>query len=377
MESTKTKTFGEIDSAEVVLLCSDLGPTLRFFTEDLGFALASLSPADDPAIAVVVGYGLRLRLERAESFNSSDNKHIRLRLYVASASKDLGDGDSPLTAPNGVQIELVIRDQPLNIPELKPTFVLNKFRDQADWVEGRAGMRYRDLIPDRLGGRFIASHIQIPTAGPVPDYVHFHRIRFQMIYCYKGWARLVYEDQGKPFLFYAGDCVLQPPEIRHRVLESSAGLEVIEIACPADHETFADHDLTLPTDLFNPDRDFQGQRFVRHIPSESGVEKWRLPGFECIDSRIGNATNGLAGVRTIRPADPKSDWELTRHTAEFVFFFILAGSVDLRRADNVTDTLAPGDTLVIPSDLEYAFSDCSDDLEMLEVTLPEIVAGRN
>lgn len=81
----------------------------------------------------------------------------------------------------------------------------------------------------------------------MPDYVHFHKVRFQMIYCYKGWVRVVYEDQGPPLVMRAGDCVLQPPRIRHRVLESSPGLEVIEIGCPAEHETFADHDLQLPT----------------------------------------------------------------------------------------------------------------------------------
>ena len=36
-----------------------------------------------------------------------------------------------------------------------------------------------------------------------------------------------------------GDMVIQPPEIRHRVLESSDGLEVVEIGCPADHITIA------------------------------------------------------------------------------------------------------------------------------------------
>ena len=43
-----------------------------------------------------------------------------------------------------------------------------------EWVIGRAGMRYRDLIPGRLGGSIIASHIRIPDAGPVPDYA-LHR----------------------------------------------------------------------------------------------------------------------------------------------------------------------------------------------------------
>ena len=30
-------------------------------------------------------------------------------------------------------------------------------------------MHYRDLIPSRLGGSIIASHIRIPDGGPVPD----------------------------------------------------------------------------------------------------------------------------------------------------------------------------------------------------------------
>jgi quercetin dioxygenase-like cupin family protein len=41
-----------------------------------------------------------------------------------------------------------------------------------------------------------------------------------MIYCHRGWVRVVYEDQGEPFVMHPGDCVLQPPGIRHRVLEA-------------------------------------------------------------------------------------------------------------------------------------------------------------
>ena len=61
-------------------------------------------------------------------------------------------------------------------------------------------MTYRDLLPERLGGRFIASHITIADGGPVPDYVHHHDIRFQVIHCVRGWVRVVYEDQGPPFV---------------------------------------------------------------------------------------------------------------------------------------------------------------------------------
>ena len=108
-------------------------------------------------------------------------------------------------------------------------------------------MVYRDLLPEREGGRFIASHITIADGGPVPDYVHHHDIRFQVIHCVRGWVRVVYEDQGEPFTMHAGDTVLQPPHIRHRVLESSPGLEVFEVTAPAEHPTFVEHDITLPT----------------------------------------------------------------------------------------------------------------------------------
>jgi hypothetical protein len=38
---------------------------------------------------------------------------------------------------------------------------------EAPFLRGRAGMDYRDLLPGRLGGRYIASHIRIASGGPV------------------------------------------------------------------------------------------------------------------------------------------------------------------------------------------------------------------
>ena len=136
---------------------------------------------------------------------------------------------------------------------------------QKDWTAGRAGMIYRDLMPDRIDGRMAVSHIRLTESGPVPDYVHYHKIEFQMIRCIDGRIRVVYEDQGEPFWLEPGDWVIQPPEIRHRVLECEAGSEVIEISMPAEHETWVDHEMTLPTAKLNPDRDFGSQRFVRYI----------------------------------------------------------------------------------------------------------------
>jgi quercetin dioxygenase-like cupin family protein len=203
-----------------------------------------------------------------------------------------------LTVTGGVTNRCAGLTETIALPAGDQAFVLSRMGD--DWGLGRAGMQYRDLIPGRQGGRFIASHIRIPFGGPVSDYVHFHRIRFQMIYCKAGWARLVYEDQGEPFVLSAGDCVLQPPQIRHRVLEASNGLEVIEVGCPALHETVADHAMTLPTPHVLPERNFAGQRFVRHVAAEASWLQWRREGFEMRDAGIAAATNALAGVRVVR-----------------------------------------------------------------------------
>ncbi len=355
-----------IESAELVLPCSDLDETFRFFTEDLDFKVISIFPADNPSVAVILGYGLRIRLEKTDR-KISQNENITINLNCESPLMDTG-GKTEFNRPNGVTIKLVDADPPIYLPKFESKFVHNKFNLEADWIKGRADMRYRDLIPGRMGGLFIASHIHIAKGGVVPDYVHFHKIHFQMIYCRKGWAKLVYEDQGEPFIFRAGDCVLQPPEIRHRVLESSDNLEVIEVSSPAKHETFAEHKITLPNENFNPKRDFSGQKFVHHRIEKAVWENWRIDGFECRDTGIGVATDGLGNVKIVRPnSAPQSDF--SRHENKFCFIFILNGRTDFQRRDEKSDLLNSGDSLVIPTNLKYGFSNCSDDLEMLEVML--------
>jgi len=254
-------------------------------------------------------------------------------------------------------------------PRVEPTFVLTRFGPDAEWTAGRADMLYRDLVPDRQGGAVIASHIRIPRGGEVGDWVHFHRVAFQMIHCYRGWVRVVYEDQGPPFVLQAGDCVLQPPEIRHRVLECSPGLEVVEVTCPAEHVTEADPGLELPTPEQRPGRLFGGQRFVRHEAARASWEPWRVAGFECRDTGIGAATEGLAGVRVVRPAgEPGTDSAL--HGPALQFLFVLDGRPTLRAAGRDHEALAAGDTLVVPPGMAHSFRDCSGDLQLLDVTLP-------
>ena len=228
-------------------------------------------------------------------------------------------------------------------------------------------MLYRDLIPDRQGGRFIASHIRIPEGGPVPDYVHHHGIYFQLIYCYRGWVRVVYEDQGPPFVLHPGDCVLQPPHIRHRVIESSAGLEVVEVSSPAAHDTFADHELTLPTPP--RERDYTGQRFVHHRAAEAAWQPWRH-GFAARDLGIAAATGGIASAHVARPQPHPASRATLRHGGELRFLFVLAGSFTLDCDGG--HRLASGDAAVVPAGLDHALVDPSADLELLEIDLPAI-----
>jgi quercetin dioxygenase-like cupin family protein len=252
-------------------------------------------------------------------------------------------------------------------PYSEPEFVVSRKGANNPWNEGRAGMQYRDLVPGRLGGRLIASHIRIPEGGETTDYVHYHKIRFQLIYCMNGWARLVYEDQGPPFVLQAGDCVLQPPEIRHRVLETSPGAEVIEIACPAVHETYTDHDLQLPTPRILPGRVYGGQRFVLYRASEARWTPWIVDGFESCDTGISAATNGLAAARVVRstPHPPKVTTTF-RLIGEILFLFVLNGELSLDCFAKGNHQLQEGDSCLIPADLEYTLS-ASTDLEMLEV----------
>jgi quercetin dioxygenase-like cupin family protein len=320
-----------IVGAELLLSCESFQPALDFLVKQLKFRVQCIFPADDPQFASLVGYGLQIQLSQN---GMRDHSRISLKCENSKVSAE------EVVAPNGTTFIFSPAEVPLFLPALKKELIISNFNSQDEtlWKVGRAGMRYRDLIPSRLGGRYIASHIHIPVGGPVPDYVHYHKVKFQMIYCYRGWVRVVYEDQGDPFVMNAGDCVLQPPQIRHRVLESSDDLQVIEIGLPAVHHTYADFDLTLPNDTVNRDRVWDGQKFARF---QHDVIEW-LPfidgfhgfdeGWEYKDSGIHVATGGLASVRVLRPREsgniqPSLLRSPQTSQYDFYFVFVVEGSV--------------------------------------------------
>jgi len=352
-----------IRAAEIRLPSRDLKDDMPFFIDRLGFRLEQIFPADDPAVAVLSGYGLRLRIERGASEPAGT-----LRLLCEDPD-GLADGQRTLSAPNGTRIEIDDAKPPLVTPATRHGFAVRRLADSDSWVIGRAGMRYRDLIPDRLGGSIIASHIRIPDGGPVPDMVHYHTIGFQLIFCYRGWVDLVYEDQGEPFRLFADDCVIQPPEIRHQVLFASDQVEVIEIGVPAEHMTTIDHDMTLPNGRIDRTRRWQGTRFLHHKAAEADWRPWRLPGFESRDTGIGEATQGIAGVHVARPAG-HAGRRCHQHDTDILFTFVKEGSMTLTADGQAPQSLTAGDAFVIPPFLATAYEAPSADLQLLEVALP-------
>lgn len=352
-----------VQAVEVLLPSTDFTADLAFYTQVVGLRLDIIFPADDPTVAVLSGHGVRIRLERG-----ADVAPGVLRLLCLDPATFAG-GARELRAPNGVCVQIVDANPPLETPRTQHAFVVRRLKDNTPWVIGRAGMHYRDLIPGRLGGSIIASHIRVPDAGPVPDVVHYHTVGFQLIFCYHGWVRLVYEDQGPPFVLHAGDCVIQPPKIRHRVLESSENLQVIEVGVPAEHVTTVDHEMDLPTPTLNPGRDFDGQVFCRSEVEKAVWTPWRLQGFEARETGIGAATAGVASVQVARPAG-RIRGEVTSHTSDILFTFVMSGSTTLRGEGQGAHALSEGDAYVIPPGMMTALTDCSEDLQLLQVSLP-------
>ncbi|KAI1367081.1 RmlC-like cupin domain-containing protein [Xylaria arbuscula] len=358
----------KIESAEILLPSKGIAEDVEFWTSPapgLGFRMDQIYPADDPRVVTLTGHGLRLRLDKSAA--SAGSGIIRL-LY---SEPDLQSQPRELTSPSGTRVELVSAEEPLLQPPTKHAFIACRLKDNAPWVVGRAGMQYRDLIPARLGGAIIASHIRIPDAGPVPDHVHYHNVGFQLIYCHAGWVRLVYEDQGEPFILKAGDCVIQPPQIRHRVLESSGGLEVVEVGVPAEHLTTVDHEMELPTPHYRPDREWDGQRFVHSRLEDAVWGSWRVPGFEARDTGVEEGTKGVAAVRVVRPtAGQDHEISVTSHDSDILFTFVLSGSCMLHGEGQGSRLLNEGDAYTLPPGVQTALTECSTDLNLLEVSLP-------
>lgn len=349
-----------------IIECVDLDAELAFFRDLAECRVHLISPADDPRRVVLhAADGGAVELVRADA-----DRPVAIAIDSPWVDRlDLvSPGGSAVTIRPVSRANSQVLGAAMEVPTNAAALTVVDSSDGSFGL-GRAGMEYRDLLPDRWGGRFIASHIVITEGGEVADWVHFHRVRFQMIYVVVGWVDLVYEDQGEPFRMVAGDCVLQPPEIRHRVLRSSPGLEVIEIGCPAEHDTIADHDLELPTSRVAADRVFSGQRFVRHVARDAASRPWVATDMVARDTGIGAATDGLAGAVVVGGDSDGSAGPKLTHQGEFVLVVGLSGVATLD-VDGRAIALAPRASVALPAGSRWAWSKRSDDHSALVVALP-------
>jgi hypothetical protein len=121
----------------------------------------------------------------------------------------------------------------------KQAFVASHY-DEADFKGGlRAYAKYRDLGIAAATQGLARAHV-IRMIGPCnPGEVsklHLHDVDLQLIYVLKGWMRSEFEGEGA-ITMREGSCWLQPPKIKHKVLDYSDGCEVLEIILPADFAT--------------------------------------------------------------------------------------------------------------------------------------------
>jgi len=122
---------------------------------------------------------------------------------------------------------------------LKQSFVVSHHREE-DFEAGlRRYAKYRDLGINKATNGMVRAHVIRFVPPCRPEEVskrHFHDVDFQMVYVLKGWMKTEFEGQGA-MVMQAGSSWIQPPRIKHIVLDYSEDCEVLEIILPADFET--------------------------------------------------------------------------------------------------------------------------------------------
>jgi len=121
----------------------------------------------------------------------------------------------------------------------KHSFTVSHHREE-DFDAGlRAYAKYRDLGIANATDGMVQAHVIRMVPPCIPEEVsklHYHDVDFQMIYVLKGWMKSEFEGQG-PVLMREGSCWIQPPRIKHKVLDYSDDCEVLEIILPAKFDT--------------------------------------------------------------------------------------------------------------------------------------------
>ena len=124
-------------------------------------------------------------------------------------------------------------------PRAKQRFTVSH-HNEADFDAGlRRYAKYRDLGISAATDGLVQAHVVqfVPPCRPEEvSKLHYHDVDFQMVYVLKGSIKTELEGQGAVTM-REGSCWIQPPRIRHKVLDYSDDCQVLEIVLPADFKT--------------------------------------------------------------------------------------------------------------------------------------------
>jgi hypothetical protein len=129
---------------------------------------------------------------------------------------------------------------PAKRPRAKQRVAISHHRKEDFRADGlRAYAHYRDLgFADATGGLAQAHVIRLigPCDPAEVSKLHFHDVDFQMVYVLKGWVKTYMEGQGES-LMEQGSAWIQPPRIKHLIMDYSDDVELLEVILPAEFKT--------------------------------------------------------------------------------------------------------------------------------------------
>jgi hypothetical protein len=124
-------------------------------------------------------------------------------------------------------------------PRAKQRFTVSH-PSATDFAGGlRRYAKYRDLGINAATNGLVQAHVIqfVPPCRPEEvSKLHYHDVEFQMVYVLKGWIKTELEGVGG-ITMREGSCWIQPPRIKHKVLDYSDDCRVLEIVLPADFKT--------------------------------------------------------------------------------------------------------------------------------------------
>jgi len=122
----------------------------------------------------------------------------------------------------------------------KQRIAISHHREQDFKSDGlRTYAKYRDLGFAAATHGLAQAHV-IRLIGPCNpaevSKLHFHDLEFQMVYVLKGWVKTYMEGQGETVM-QQGSAWIQPPRIKHLIMDYSDDVELLEVVLPAEFKT--------------------------------------------------------------------------------------------------------------------------------------------